>query len=119
MMYIQKTAELMPKRSPPCCDKVRKADAKDICNKFTNDEKVKIKLEKWVQVTRKCENPLPVGSIAQVSSTATLAPAPTTAIAAMDRLLFKHLLEAQNPACSTEKYRNKCDLKEHDPGTSA
>ncbi|PAN17625.1 hypothetical protein PAHAL_3G144700 [Panicum hallii] len=56
MMYIQKTAELMPKRSPPCCDKVRKADAKDICNKFTNDEKVKIKLEKWVQVTRKCES---------------------------------------------------------------
>ncbi|RLN00478.1 uncharacterized protein C2845_PM06G05090 [Panicum miliaceum] len=103
MMYIQKTAELMPKRSSPCCDKVRKADVKDICNKFTNDEKVKIKLEKSVQV----------------SSTATLTPAAATAIAAKDRLLVKHLLEAQNPACSTEKYRNKCDLKEHDPGTSA
>ena len=61
MMYIEKTAELMPKRSSPCCDKVRKADVKDICNKFTNDEKVKIEIEKWVQVTRKCENPLPVG----------------------------------------------------------
>jgi len=28
MMYIEKIAELMPKRSSPCCDKVRKADVK-------------------------------------------------------------------------------------------
>ena len=61
-------------------------------------------------------------------STATLASATATAtataIAAMDRLLVRHLLEAaqqpnQHAACITEKYRNKCDLKYHDPGISA
>ncbi|RCV16109.1 hypothetical protein SETIT_3G111500v2 [Setaria italica] len=61
MMYIEKTGELMPQRSSPCCDKVRKADVQDICNKLTTAEKARIKIEKWVQVTRKCENPLPVG----------------------------------------------------------
>lgn len=59
--HIHRQAFSMPERSSLCCKKVEKADVKDICNNLTDDDKVKIDMVKWVQVTRKCENPLPAG----------------------------------------------------------
>nr|TKW25351.1 hypothetical protein SEVIR_3G113600v2 [Setaria viridis] len=42
-----------PDADSPCC--------KFICQEFTEDDKAKIELWKWVKVTRKCENALATG----------------------------------------------------------
>uniref|UniRef100_J3NB43 Bifunctional inhibitor/plant lipid transfer protein/seed storage helical domain-containing protein n=1 Tax=Oryza brachyantha TaxID=4533 RepID=J3NB43_ORYBR len=51
-----------PKRHSHCCQTVRSADVNCICNKFTETDKTKIALSKWVNVARVCDNPLHRGT---------------------------------------------------------
>ncbi|KAF8719861.1 hypothetical protein HU200_024622 [Digitaria exilis] len=41
-----------------CCEYVRNANVEEICEAFTEADKAKIALWKWVKVTRKCGNAL-------------------------------------------------------------
>lgn len=61
--YINKnlgTAD--PAYDSVCCNVVRQANVVDICQQFTDEDKAKIELWKWVRVTRMCENALPLGT---------------------------------------------------------
>nr|CAB3465343.1 unnamed protein product [Digitaria exilis] len=44
-----------------CCEYVRNANVEEICEAFTEADKAKIALWKWVKVTRKCGNALATG----------------------------------------------------------
>ncbi|KAJ1262037.1 hypothetical protein BS78_09G076400 [Paspalum vaginatum] len=46
-----------------CCEDVRKANnIMQICQDFTDEDKAKIEMWKWLKVTRKCGNALEVGA---------------------------------------------------------
>ncbi|OEL13097.1 hypothetical protein BAE44_0025884 [Dichanthelium oligosanthes] len=50
-----------PGDNSPCCKFVRKANVVEICQEFTEADKAKIEMWKWVKVTRTCENVLATG----------------------------------------------------------
>uniref|UniRef100_A0A0D9XNS4 non-specific serine/threonine protein kinase n=1 Tax=Leersia perrieri TaxID=77586 RepID=A0A0D9XNS4_9ORYZ len=52
----------LPKEHSYCCQTVAGADVRCICNTFTEADKAKISLSKWVNVARACDNPLPHGT---------------------------------------------------------
>uniref|UniRef100_A0A0D9XWL0 non-specific serine/threonine protein kinase n=1 Tax=Leersia perrieri TaxID=77586 RepID=A0A0D9XWL0_9ORYZ len=52
----------LPKEHSYCCQTVAGADVRCICSTFTEADKAKISLSKWVNVARACDNPLPHGT---------------------------------------------------------
>ena len=44
-----------------CCKFVRQASVAEICHEFTEADRAKIEMWKWVKVTRQCGKPLAVG----------------------------------------------------------
>ncbi|CAN6336509.1 unnamed protein product [Urochloa humidicola] len=60
--YMQKNmGSPFPEATSVCCQYVRSANVAQICQEFTDQDKAKIQLYKWVTVTRVCQNPLTVG----------------------------------------------------------
>ena len=49
-----------------CCKFVRQANVAEICHEFTEADRAKIEMWKWVKITRKCGNPEPPGRRAQL-----------------------------------------------------
>ncbi|GJM94833.1 hypothetical protein PR202_ga11512 [Eleusine coracana subsp. coracana] len=61
--YIEKNLGTWdPPNHSLCCQNIRKADVAQICAEFTEADKEKIALHKWVKAARICGNALAVGS---------------------------------------------------------
>jgi hypothetical protein len=57
--YIEKNTPWYPvPYEVGCCEKVRQANVTAICQEFTEQDKEKISLPKWVKVTRVCGHAL-------------------------------------------------------------
>uniref|UniRef100_A0A0D9XWK9 Bifunctional inhibitor/plant lipid transfer protein/seed storage helical domain-containing protein n=1 Tax=Leersia perrieri TaxID=77586 RepID=A0A0D9XWK9_9ORYZ len=52
----------LPKTHSRCCQTVAGTDVMCICNTFTEADKAKIALSKWVNVAQACGNPLAQGT---------------------------------------------------------
>ncbi|KAF8724959.1 hypothetical protein HU200_020680 [Digitaria exilis] len=50
-----------PSTTSACCKYVRRVNVVEICPAFTEDDKARIELWKWVKVTRNCGNALATG----------------------------------------------------------